>query len=404
MKKLISIFGSTGSIGLTTLKIIDKKNFFFKPYIFSANKNYSLICKQIKKYNPVYFIITDRVVFKKVKEKFKNKRKTKILNDINILKLKKKVDIIAKIANIAAPKVDITITAIPGIEGLEQTLYAVKISKKILIANKESIITGWNLIKKNQIKYKTKVIPIDSEHFSILKLLQKIDLKDIFKIYITASGGPFLNYNFNKLKKVKSEEALKHPKWRMGKKISIDSATLMNKVLEVIEAQKIFNLPLSKIDILIHPQSLVHAIIKLNNGLTYFIYHETSMIIPIANAIFENNFKIDDFYKLKKSKVKNNIENLEFRKVCFKLFPTVNFIKEMNRYPSAPIIVNASNEVLVDQFLRKNIDYLTIFRSIKTILNDRNYKKYAIRRPQKITEIKEIDKWAKKTTLERLIR
>ncbi len=390
MKKLISIFGSTGSIGLTTLKIIDKKKFYFKPYIFSANKNYSLICKQIKKYNPVYFIITNRVVFKKVKKKFKNKRKIKILNDINILKLNRKADI--------------TITAIPGIEGLEQTLYAVKISKKILIANKESIITGWNLIKKNQIKYKTNVIPIDSEHFSILKLLQKIDLKDIFKIYITASGGPFLNYNFSKLKKVKSEEALKHPKWKMGKKISIDSATLMNKVLEVIEAQKIFNLPLSKIDILIHPQSLVHAIIKLNNGLTYFIYHETSMIIPIANAIFENNFKIDDFYKMKKNKAKNNIENLEFRKVRSKLFPTVNFIKEMNKYPSAPIIVNASNEVLVDQFLRKNIDYLTIFRSIKTILNDRNYKKYAIRRPQKITEIKEIDQWAKKTTLERLIR
>ena len=388
MKKLLSVLGSTGSIGLTTLNIVDKKKNYFKPFIFSANKNYKLICKQITKYRPNYFVINDYKVFKKVKKKFKNIKNIKILNNFNFIKLNKKIDV--------------TVTAIPGIQGLKPTILAIKLSKKILIANKESIICGWDLIKKNIKKYKTKVIPIDSEHFSIFKLLQKVNQKDIKKIYITASGGPFLNFKLNNLKKIKPNQAIKHPKWKMGKKISIDSATLMNKVLEVIEAQKIFNISKNKIGVLIHPESLIHAFIEFKNGLTYFLYHETSMTVPIANAIFDSNIEIKKYLKKNKFNFEKNIKNMTFRKVDSKLFPSINLIKEINKYPSTSIIVNAVNEILVDQFLRKNIEFLSIYRTIKTILNDRNYIKYAIRKPHNINQITEIDQWARKLTLKKL--
>ena len=388
MKKLLSVLGSTGSIGLTTLNIVDKKKNYFKPFIFSANKNYKLICKQITKYRPNYFVINDYKVFKKLKKKFKNINNIKILNNFNFIKLNKKIDV--------------TITAIPGIQGLKPTILAIKLSKKVLIANKESIICGWDLIKKNIKKYKTKVIPIDSEHFSIFKLLQKVNQKDIKKIYITASGGPFLNFKLNNLKKIKPNQAIKHPKWKMGKKISIDSATLMNKVLEVIEAQKIFNISKNKIGVLIHPESLIHAFIEFKNGLTYFLYHETSMTVPIANAIFDSNIEIKKYLKKNKFNFEKNIKNMTFRKVDSKLFPSINLIKEINKYPSTSIIVNAVNEILVDQFLRKNIEFLSIYRTIKTILNDRNYIKYAIRKPHNINQITEIDQWARKLTLKKL--
>ena len=282
MKKLISILGSTGSVGLNTLKIIDRKKDKFEFLLLSANKNFKLICKQIKNYKPKYFIITDKYIFEKAKKKF-NTSKTLLLNDFKDVNLKKKNDL--------------SILAIPGLAGLQPTIKMIKLSKKILIANKESIICGWNIIKKNAKAYKTSIIPVDSEHFSIFQLLKKYELRHINKIYITASGGPFLNYSFNKLKNVKPKEALKHPKWKMGKKISIDSSTMMNKIFELIEAQKLFDIPKNKLDILIHPESLVHAIVELKNGLVQFIYHETSMIIPIANAIYDGKININEFLK-----------------------------------------------------------------------------------------------------------
>ena len=387
-KKSISILGSTGSIGQTTLKIIDKKFFLFNIFLLSANKNYSLICKQIKKYKPAYFVITDNKIYKKIKFKFSN-TKTKLLNNFPSINLQKKIDI--------------SISAIPGIAGLSPTILFTKFSKKVLIANKESIICGWNLIKKNAQKNKTKIVPIDSEHFSISKLLENHKLDEIKKIFITASGGPFLNYNINQFKRIKPKDALKHPKWKMGKKITIDSSSLMNKIFELIEAQKLFNIPDNKIDILVHPNSLVHAIIELKNGLTKFMYHETSMIIPIANAIFDNNLLISEFYNNNKKQKLNN-QNLIFKEVDKKIFPIIKLKKKLNEFPSSSIIVNASNEILVDLFLRKKIPFLGIFKGIKTILNNRNYKKYAIRKPKKLSQIKEIDHWARNITMKNLIR
>ena len=354
----------------------------------SANKNYKLICKQIKKYKPKYYIINNYFIFKLVEKKFKNK-KIEILNNFKFSFKRKKIDFV--------------ISAIPGIAGLHPTLLMIKSCKTILIANKEAIICGWSLIKNIAKKNKTKIIPVDSEHYSIFKMIQNHKISSIKKIFLTASGGPFLNLEKNKFKNIRPKDALRHPKWKMGKKISVDSSTLMNKMFELVEAQKLFNLPKNKIDILIHPNSLVHAIVEFKNGLTQFLYHETSMIIPIANAIYDGNLNIAEY--LKKDNVsfeKNKIENLVFKKVDKKIFPSISLKSKINQYPSSPIIINAANEVLVDNFLRQKIPFLRIFEIIKTIMNDRNYKKYAVKKPIKIYQIKLIDSWARSITVNKI--
>ena len=384
MKKLISILGSTGSVGLSTLSIIDIKKDYFKPYIFSANKNFKLICKQIDKYKPKIFVIKNYNTFKKVFKKYE-KSKIKFLNNFETIKIK--------------TKSDITVSAIPGIAGLNPTLKMIELSKKVLLANKETIICGWNLILKKSKKSKTKLVPIDSEHYSIFKLLENQKIKSVKKIYLTASGGPFLNFNINRLKKIKPSQALKHPKWKMGKKISIDSSTLMNKIFELVEAQKLFNLSEDKVDIIIHPNSLVHAILELENGIIKLIYHETSMKIPLANAIFNGKVDIKKFYKTRNS---FRFENLIFKKVDKKIFPTVQLKKIITKYPSTPIIVNAVNEVLVDQFLAKKIPFLDIYKFILATLKDSNYKKYAVKKPSNIDQIYLIDLWARQTTMNKI--
>ena len=188
----------------------------------------------------------------------------------------------------------------------------------------------------------------------------------------------------------------------MGKKISVDSASLMNKMLEHVEAQKLFSMQTDKIEIIIHPESLVHAIIELKNGLKKFIYHETSMIIPLANAIFDGNLEIENFYRDYSEQKK--IQNLTFYKVSKRIFPIVKLKNRINEYHSTSIIINASNEILVDQFLDKRIPFLAISKIIMAILSDRNYKKYAIRKPKNIDQIHEIDIWARKTTLKKIKR
>ena len=390
MKKNVSILGSTGSIGLNSLKIFSRKNKLFKINILAANKNYQLICKQINQFKPEVFVVNDAKVLKKVKKRFKN-NKVKIIKDIDIKKNYFK-------------KSDITIAAIPGIAGLKPTVELTKISKKILIANKESIICGWNLIKKIALKHNTKIIPIDSEHFSIMKLLENQKINDVKKIYLTASGGPFLNLNISKLKNVKPHEAIKHPKWKMGKKISIDSASLMNKILEVIEAHKLFEIDIDKFEIVIHPESLVHAIIEFKNGLYKFIYHETSMLIPLANAIFDDNVNIDDLLKPKlDSKKSTFFQRLNFLKVDKKRFPIINLKSRLNEHYSSPIIINAVNEILVDRYIHRKIPFTSFYKYIMKVLNDRNYTKYAIKEPKSISQILQIDQWSRRVIYKKVL-
>ena len=373
--KTIAVLGSTGSIGLNTLEII-KKTKKFRVVLIAANSNYQKILSQIRIFEPKVVIVNNWNVFLKIKEAHKYKKNIILNNFSNLKKYLKKVDI--------------TVSAIPGIAGLEPTLTFVKISKKILLANKESIVCGWNLIKKNATKYNTKLVPIDSEHFSISELTKQHTNNEIEKIYITASGGPFLKLDKKKFKYIKLKDAIKHPKWKMGKKISVDSATLMNKVLEVIEAIKLFPFDAHKYEVIIHPQSLIHAIVKLKNGTTYFLYHLPDMKIPISNALFDGKFNYLKYFKDKNKNFLSN-QNLEFFPADESKFTTLKLIPKMKIAISSPIVINAANEIFVDEFLKKNIHFNDISTYLNLVLKDKNYIKTSMMPSNTIKNINKID-------------
>ena len=381
-KKTIAILGSTGSIGQSTLDIIKRSN-EFKVELLIANTNYLKIIHQIKIFKPRVIIIKNENIYLKLKKKFINKPIVILNNTINI----------SKYIN----KIDVTVSAIPGIAGLEPTILFTKISKKILLANKEAIICGWDIIKKNSIKYKTELVAIDSEHFSINVLLKNCSSESVEKIYITASGGPFLKHNMNKFKFIKPEEAVKHPKWSMGKKISVDSATLMNKVLEITEALKLFPFKLKQYEIIIHPDSLIHAIVKLKNGTSVFLHHFPDMKIPIGNALFKN-FNYKNFFS-QKHKNYNKIQNLNFLPVNKKRFPAINLVPVMNSRKSSPIIINAANEIFVDEFLKNNINFNDIVAYLKLVLRDKSYIKTSNLLADSVKNIYIIDNWARTTAI-----
>ncbi len=382
MKKKIVVLGSTGSIGRSALEIIKKRKKSFVIDTLIAHSNYKIIKSQITLYRPKNFIITNRKIFE-IFKKSKNVYKTRFYNSIYDLEYKKKIDL--------------TISAIPGLAGLPITIFYAKISNKLLLANKESIICGWSIINKIVKKNKIKLIPIDSEHFSVKKILDENKIDKIDKIFITASGGPFFKKNM-KNKKVLLSDALKHPKWKMGKKISIDSATMLNKVFELIEAKKLFPRYKKKFDILLHPQSLIHAIVKFENGLQNWIYHEPDMKIPIANAIFDSKINIKDFIKLNyKSNEKK--QELQFFKINKYNFPPYTFISKIDLYKSFPIILNAVNEVFVDLFLKNKIKFNSIIPNIVRVIKNKNFKKYAIQNASNLKKIYEIDNWSRKIAL-----
>jgi len=378
MKKRIIILGSTGSIGSTTVKIINRDKSSFEVILLTANKNYKKLFFQAKKINCKNILIYDEYnYFLSLK---KNKDKSlKIFNNIKDF---------TKTLN---KRIDYTMCSITGLAGLKPTLEAIKFSNNIAIANKESIICGWNFIEKDLKKYKTKFIPIDSEHFSIWSLIKDSKPSQIEKIFITASGGPFLKLTKNALKKVTPKDAIKHPNWKMGKKISVDSATLMNKVFEVIEAQRIFNLPLSKFKILIHSNSYVHAVVKFTNGITKFLIHETSMDIPIFNSLY-----FDDLNKKLKSKEIdfNKINNLNLIEVSNFKFPFINFLKKVpNNISLFETVIVSANDTLVELFLNKQISYLEIFRILNILTNQKEFTKLKQIKPSSLGQISKLSKY-----------
>ena len=388
MKKKIIILGSTGSIGKSTLEVIKKNIKDFDIHLLSANNNYKQLINQAKTFKVKNVLIRNKNLFKKVQYSLRNYPINVYTGDTPLKK-------------IISKKMDYTMCAIVGIAGLQPTLDAIKLSKTVAIANKESIICAWNILSREIKKYKTIVQPVDSEHFSIKELTKNISDNEIEEIIITASGGPFLNLSLSKLKKVKPHQAINHPNWSMGKKISVDSANLMNKVLEVIEASKIFNFDKNKYRIVIHPQSYVHSIIRFKNGLIKMILYNTDMKIPISNILYgkknhASNIKKIDIKKLNK---------LKFQDVNVKQFPSVKLIeKSLNLGLLAPTILNASNEVLVDQFLSNKIGFLDIVKKLKFIFKDKDFKKYARRKLSTIKDIKIADNWARLKTNDMCVR
>ena len=371
MKQTIAILGSTGSIGKNLLEIISKNKKNFQIKLLTANKNYKLILKQAKEFKVKNIIITDSRSFKKAQIRFKNS-KIKIYNDFN------------NFNKIFKKKNDFIMSSITGLSGLKPTLKSIKFTKKILVANKEAIICGWNLILKELKKYKTEFIPVDSEHFSIYSLINSVNKKEINKIYITASGGPFLNFPKKKFFKIKPSQALKHPNWKMGKKITIDSATLMNKVFEVIEAKNIFNIDYDKISILTHPKSYLHAIVNFKNGLVKLLMHEPDMKIPILNSIYDSILKDNS----SKSINLEIINNLNLKPIDLEKFPLVKILKKLPKKNSLyETVLITVNDFFVYKFLEKKIDFNKLIKFISIFSSLKEFQKYKRIRPKNAQEI-----------------
>ena len=374
MKK-VAIFGSTGSIGTSLIIIIKKNKKNFKIELLTTNKNYKKLIKQAKFFNTKNIIITDKKSFLICSRILKNK-------GINIYN---NFDSLTKIFK--NKKIDYTMSAISGFPGLKPTVDIIKFTKVIAIANKESIICGWGLIKKNLKKFNTSFIPVDSEHFSIWSLITNTKSENIEKVYLTASGGPFREYPLNQFKDITPKKALKHPNWSMGKKISIDSATMMNKVFEIIEAKKIFNLKYNKLEILIHPQSYLHAIVKFDNGLTKLLIHDTNMTIPIFNSI----------YPAHESKIKSNqldidiLNNLKLEPVEKQRFPVIKIIDKLTDKDSLfETVIVSANDKLVSRFLKNEIKFTDISHTLLKIINLKEFSKLKRITPKNVEQVSKL--------------
>ncbi|MDA7638779.1 1-deoxy-D-xylulose-5-phosphate reductoisomerase [Candidatus Pelagibacter sp.] len=372
MKK-IAIFGSTGSIGSSLLKIIKDDKKYFKIELLSANKNYKKLIKQAKFFKVKNLVITDYNSFLIA---------TKILKNTQI-KVFKNFDSLNKIFN-SSIKIDYSMCAISGFQGLKPTLEIIKFTKTIAIANKESIICGWNFIKKDLKKYKTYFIPVDSEHFSIWSLLDNNKKNNFEKIYITASGGPFRKLSLKRFKNISIKDALKHPNWSMGKKITIDSATMMNKVFEIIEAKKIFDLDYKQLEILTHPKSYLHAIVKFNNGLSKLLVHDTNMTIPIFNSVYFNTNK-----RLKSKNIDiQSLNNLNLKKIDNIRFPAIKLLNNLNDKDSLfETVIVSANDKLVSLFLCGKIKFIDISSILLKICNMPKFTKFKLKKPKNIDEI-----------------
>ncbi len=379
MKTKIAILGSTGSIGQSLLKIISKDKQKFQIILLTADKNYKIIMKQARKFNVKNIIITNEKYFKIACSKKRN-NKIKIFNNFENLE------------KIFPQKIDYVMSSIVGLDGLNPTFKIIKFTKKIVIANKETIICAWNLIKKELKKHNTKFVPVDSEHFSIWYALKNNSVSNLDKILLTASGGPLLNVPKKKFKNLRIRRIIKHPNWSMGAKISVDSSTMINKVFEIIEAKKIFNIDYKQLSILIHPKSYIHAILKFKDGLIKIIAHETTMEIPILNTLNQI-----DKNKFKTKKIDlNKLNNLKLSNIDSNKFPLTKII---NKLPSKDslfeTVLVTINDELVRLFLNKKFSYLILINKLFEFINKKEFIKYKFIEPKKITDILELNKLIK---------
>ena len=375
MKKKIAILGSTGSIGKALLEILSKNKKTFDIYLLTINKNYKDLIDQTRKFNVKNVIINDELSYKNFKKLNKNK-KINIFNNFN------------SFDKIFSTKIDYVMSSIVGIAGLFPTIEIIKYTKKIAIANKESIICGWNLISKELQNNNTNFLPVDSEHFSIWYGIKNNSISNISKIYLTASGGPLLKIPKKKYKFLNISKITKHPNWSMGKKISVDSSTMMNKVFEVIEAKKMFDISYDQISIMIHPKSYVHAIIAFDDGMIKILSHETTMKIPIANTL-KSVIKTINLDNKNSSKLNlNNLNNLELSEVKVNKFP---FTKILNTLPKKDslfeTVLVAANDEFVSLFLKEKISYTEFLKKLVKFVKKKEFTKYKRIEPRNIADI-----------------
>ena len=377
MKK-ISILGSTGSIGCSALDVIEKNRERFQVVALVAGKNISLLKKQIEKFQPKLVAIDSKENALKLREVLTAKSKVKIFYGEEGLK------------EIASFPSAIVISAISGAAGLIPTLAAIEAGNDIALANKETMVMAGEIVTKRSKKKGVKIIPVDSEHSAIFQCLEGSKRENMRRIILTASGGPFLNFTRNELKKVSLSQTLRHPNWKMGKKITIDSASMMNKGLEVIEAKWLFNVDISDIDVLIHPQSIVHSLVEFIDGAFLAQMGIPDMKIPIAYALTYPERIINDLPALNLVKT----GNLEFRNPDINKFPCLGLAYAAGLCGgTAPVVLNAADEISVSAFMENKIRFIDLPKIIEKILTLHN----SINNPS-LDDILQADLWARRET------
>ncbi|MCS7215695.1 MAG: 1-deoxy-D-xylulose-5-phosphate reductoisomerase, partial [Thermodesulfovibrio sp.] len=373
MKKVV-ILGSTGSIGKSALEVIRRFPDKFKVSGLAAKSSVNTLEEQIREFNPSYVAVFDTKACDELRKKFKN---------LEILRGNEGINQLARLK-----EADIVLSAIVGAAGLIPTFEAVKAGKTIGLANKESIVMAGEIIKREAQKTGAKIIPVDSEHSAVFQCINGINKQHIKKIWLTASGGPFHGKKIHEMEDVTPQEALNHPKWKMGKRITIDSATLMNKGFEVIEAHYLFDMPAENIGVLIHPQSIVHCLVEFIDGTYLAQMSNPDMKAPIAFALsFPERFK-DIVTPINWSLMKN----LHFEIPDTELFPCLKLAYEALKIGgSMPAVLNASDEVAVEAFLSGRLKFKDIYRVIKKVM-DAHKAVYV----NSIEEVLEADSWARK--------
>ncbi|MFW5787409.1 MAG: 1-deoxy-D-xylulose-5-phosphate reductoisomerase [Halanaerobiales bacterium] len=380
MKSLV-LLGSTGSIGTQTLEVVEHLDNNWSVKALSAHSNYKLLAKQAKKFNVQYVVISQKEYKQALKSELEGK-------NVKILTGKSGLN------EIAALNTDIVINAIVGAAGLEPSLTALESNNKLGLANKESLVIGGHLIKKVLSDNDIEILPIDSEHNAVFHLLEEQDKREVSNIILTASGGPFFDLAKEELEKVTVEDALAHPNWDMGSKISIDSATMMNKGLEVIEAHWLFDMPYEKIKVIVHPQSIIHSMIELVDNTIMADMGPADMRIPIQSVLTYPERK--DTLGKKFDLIQNN--NITFHSPDFEKFQALKLAYKAGEMGgSMPVVLNAANEVAVEAFLRKEISFTAIIEIVKKML----YNHQIIKSPS-LQEVKEIDSMVRIKTEEEL--
>jgi 1-deoxy-D-xylulose-5-phosphate reductoisomerase len=360
-KKGIAILGSTGSIGTQALDVISMHPDKFEVIALSAENNADLLIQQAQKFKPDSVIISNKEKYEYVRSALQNE-------PIKIYTGKEALNQIVEHSEI-----DMVLTALVGSAGLLPTIKAIEAKKSIALANKETLVVAGELITKLAIDNKVEIIPVDSEHSAIFQCLAGEFQNEIEKIYLTASGGPFRGYSLEDLKNVKPEQALKHPTWNMGAKITIDSASLMNKGLEVIEAKWLFGLRPEQIDVIVHPQSIIHSIVQFEDGSMKAQMGLPDMKLPIQYAFafpkrIKSSFPRFNFM---------DYPNLNFEKADTKIFRNLAIaFDSLNKGGNAPCVMNAANEEVVDAFLSGKIGFMQMSDVIEETLSIVKYVKH----------------------------
>ena len=375
MKRRISILGATGSIGVNALKVVSHLENELEVVYLSANKNMILLMKQIKKYQPKAVCIVDEESYNQVKEEVQSLNIEILFGRSGLLELAKRSD------------VDVMLNALVGAPGMEPTLLAIKAGVDVALSNKESLVMAGNIIKKAQEQSGAEIFPVDSEHSAIWQCLVGEELEDLNRIILTGSGGPFRQKEISLFSNITVKEALNHPNWDMGEKITIDSATMMNKGLEVIEAYWLFRIDPDQINIIVHPQSIIHSMVEMKDGSVKAQMGVPDMKVPIQYALTYPRHIEATWEKLDLI----NCADLTFEKPDYDRFPCIALgFKVLERFGSSGAALNLSNDYAVYRFLNEEIQFTDIPRINESVLEEHPW----IEEPS-LEDLLELDEWVK---------